>query len=75
MSFEPKRRAAHFRLVQDPVPGAVPDQWWVLVANFCHAFNRSPYRNVGRVWANVLRVAANAAFRDVNLAALFDGGK
>jgi hypothetical protein len=75
VSFEPEGAAAVADLREVGALAAVADERRVLQAELFDGFGGAPEEDVGGVGANVLGVAVDAAFRDVDLAAALDLGE
>ena len=71
---QPQGRASRAHLAQVRALTAVADQGRLLPADRFEVGGRPPQERVGRARPHVLRVAMDAAFRDVNLLAARFGG-
>jgi hypothetical protein len=71
--LEPESRPAKAHLGEVGSLATIADERWLLVVDFVYAFDWSPHENVGGAGADILRVAMNAAFGNVDEASALDG--
>jgi hypothetical protein len=72
VGFQPERRATRSYLRKIRTLAAIADQGRVFPANLIETLDGTPQKNVSSVWPDVLGVAVDAAFGNVDLAASFN---